>query len=71
MAEDVYQALNEVGFDKYTTQLKEFMSHYDQEKEENRLNKVAGNIAVKRNIDLIEDQELDEGESKKIKYSEE
>ena len=29
MADDVYQALNEVGFDKYTSQLKEFMSHYD------------------------------------------
>ena len=62
MASDVYQALNEVGFEKYTTQLKEFMANYDQEKEEKK-NVVAG---VKRN-QLEADPE--EG-SKKLKYEE-
>ena len=37
MASDVYQALNEVGFEKYTNQLKEFMANYDQEKEDKKV----------------------------------
>lgn len=38
----MYQALQEVGFDNYTMQLKEFMSNYDKEKEERREQRLAG-----------------------------
>jgi Cdc6-like AAA superfamily ATPase len=31
---DVYQALNELGFDKYVEQLKDFMSNYNADKED-------------------------------------
>ena len=37
VADDVYKALNEVGFEKYASELKEFMKNYDQDKEEKKL----------------------------------
>ncbi len=41
--------LSEVGFDKYTQKLKEFMKNYDQEKEDKM--EIAGNVAgVKRTL---------------------
>ena len=52
----MYQALNEVGYEKYTQQLKEFMRNYDQDKEDQRQNK-AQVAATKRNIEFIEDEE--------------
>ena len=36
MSDDIYKALNEMGFDKYTTELKEFMRNYNAEKEEKK-----------------------------------
>ena len=36
IASDVYQALNEVGFEKYTLELKDFMKNYDANKEEKK-----------------------------------
>ena len=33
-AEDVYQALRELGFEKYEDELREFMEHYNADKED-------------------------------------
>ena len=65
MASDVYQALNEVGFEKYTNQLKEFMANYDQEKEDK---KVAAEGIKRSHLQTTE--ELEEDTTKKLKVEE-
>ena len=60
MGSDVLQALNEVGFEKYTTKLKEFMQNYNQDKEDKRnhtgaYNQIgeSNNTGLKRGIDMV------------------
>ena len=60
-AADVHQALCEVGFEKYSSELHEFMRNYDQSKEDNKLS----NLGVKRNIDANKDTQIN---SKRLKY---
>ena len=57
LAKDVYQALRELGLEKYEHQLQDFMQNYDQDKEEKKLVKQQG---VKRGVNLTaEDDQID------------
>ena len=60
MGNDVLQALNESGFEKYTVKLKEFMENYNQSKEDQRNNirapintETGSNTGIKRGIDMV------------------
>ena len=60
MGSDVLQALNEVGFEKYTQKLKEFMENYNQDKEDKRSHAAGANngdntnaAGLKRGIDMV------------------
>ena len=60
MAQDVYQALKEVGFDNYNIQLEEFMKNYNQDKEDKRENKNIQSAnstkqGIKRSMNLLEE----------------
>ena len=64
MSQDIYQALNELGFDKYTTELKDFMRNYNADKEE----KKQAIQAQKRALHEDEAQQQEEPElNKKLK----
>ena len=61
---DVYQALNEVGFEQYTNELKDFMRNYDQKKKQE--------VKIKRGIQEVNPSATEEPTpSKRLKYDEE
>ena len=54
MPEDVFTALNELGFDKYEETLREFLKNYNAEKED-----VARKVAVGKKKMLVPEFEED------------
>ena len=81
MPQDVYEALKETGFEKYASELGEFMINYDQKQEDKKANKleVQGSRArmmddelndLNREVDRIslEDGNQIDSTSKRLKY---
>ena len=75
MPNDVYEALKEVGFEKYASELGEFMVNYDQDKEDKKAQKL-GVQGGKRSLEDDDLNDLNNGEdpqigSKRLKYEDE
>ena len=83
MPQDVYEALKEVGFEKYASELGEFMINYNQDNEDKKAQKLEVKGAKRTMMDdelndlnkevdriSLEDDNQIDSTSKRLKYEE-